>query len=161
MNLEEDKTDISYFTCSLSSLLGFWAVWGPFRFCFFSVFFPSPLLKKTLKTLKKHRKNPERLPRKPRRDENEQVKCVLTVLFSPKFIFNLVLDCLCHFWDMNWFLHCLLLYFTDQSRLLTCLAHSYCSVRVSANFLFYSYLWQLFILLQCSHKQCSVLSFHN
>ena len=37
INIEENKTFKSYFTCSLSSLLGFWVVLELFRFYYFDV----------------------------------------------------------------------------------------------------------------------------
>ena len=40
MNFEENETAKSYFSCSLSSLLGFWVALQPFRV--FSIFFLSP-----------------------------------------------------------------------------------------------------------------------
>ena len=45
MNIEENKTIKSCFTCSLSSLLVFGVVLEPFRFCvcLFSIFFLLPL----------------------------------------------------------------------------------------------------------------------
>ena len=65
MHFEETKTVKSYFSCSLSSLLGFWVVLEPF-----GVFF----LTKTTHKLT--------------RDDNEQLEYDLTVLVSSKFIFN-------------------------------------------------------------------------
>ena len=90
MNIEQNKTVRSYFTCSLSSLLGFWVVLEPFRLlllCFFSsTFFLLPLLERE----RKSRNLGSKTTRKPRRDDNEQVKYdFIFVLFSSIFIFNL------------------------------------------------------------------------
>ena len=66
--MEENKTVKSYFTCSLSSLLGFWVVL-PFIYFF--------------------QWNGSKTTQKPRRDDSEQVKYDLTDLFSSIFVFNL------------------------------------------------------------------------
>ena len=47
MNFEETKTVKSYFSCSLSSLLGFWVVLEPFRFLFRSSCSPSAIPQST------------------------------------------------------------------------------------------------------------------
>ena len=66
-NIEENKSVKSYFTCSLSSLLGFWVVLEPFH-C--------------------GKKTPAKTTQKPRRDDSEQVKYDLTVSFSSIFVFK-------------------------------------------------------------------------
>ena len=78
MNFEGNKTVKSYFTCSLSSLLGFWVVLEPFQ-GFFDVF----------SYRKKKNTNGSKTSQNPRRDYYEQEKYDLTVLVSPKLIFNL------------------------------------------------------------------------
>ena len=88
MNFEENKTVMSYFSCSLWSLLGFWVVLEPLQLC--SIFFLLPLRARG-RTLKKIiiTRNGSKTTQKSRRDDNEQIKYDLTVLCSSIFIFNL------------------------------------------------------------------------
>ena len=69
MNFEENKNVKSYFTCSLSSLLGFWVVLGAFRLLllFFSDFLP--LVKSGRKKMEKI---PERLQNHPATENRRQ-----------------------------------------------------------------------------------------
>ena len=92
MNIEENKTVKSHFSCSLSSLLSFWVVLEAFRFfcfCFFRFLLPlrfKSLFKsgviKRKKIENKINRNGFKTTQKPRRDDNEQLKYDLTILFS-------------------------------------------------------------------------------
>ena len=75
MDIKENKTVKSHFTCSLYSLLGFCLLRGFFDF---------------LPLTAKENRNGSKTTQKPRREDNEQVKCDLTVLFSLISIFNLL-----------------------------------------------------------------------
>ena len=86
MNFKENKTAKSYFSCSLSSFLGFWVVWS--RSESFLDHSPLPLIPEKRRVIQKNSQNSSKTTQKPRKDDNDQLMYDLAVLFSLKFIFN-------------------------------------------------------------------------